>query len=757
MPNSGPLQLDELTAAWQQAKEAFEQSERRYTNLVEHSLGLICTHDLDGRLLSINPAAAHSLGYEPEHGIGSSLVEFLAPETRHLFDDYLRRIREQRQDAGLMRVIARDGTTRVWMYRNVLHDEPGVAPYVLGHALDITERVAAERKLRESEHALRLAHAELDRRVQERTAALEQANEHLRVEIAERQRAEEERQRVLIEQRDTLSFLGTVSELLAPIVNVDTLFEVVPTVPVPFAADWTMICTHVEGRAIRAGAGTHIHPERAPALARLAAAMSESGLADSSVARAFTTGELAILRGRPVDVAADLAAQGETVPLLLSVGAGSVAVMPLVSEGPVKAALILGAAAADRFTGPGLMIVEDLARRIQLALVRIRLYQEVQEANRLKDEFLSTLSHELRTPLSVVFGWTRILLMRPLDPDTAQVVTVIERNARAQLRLIEDILDVSRIITGKMTLSMEPLSVPQVLNATIDGVRPAATAKGVVLETDFDSGVTVCADRHRLEQAVANVLSNAVKFTRADDRITVSLRSSEGWAEIRVTDTGVGIRPDVLPFVFDRFRQADSSTTRIHGGLGLGLSIVRQIVELHGGTVAASSAGRGQGATFTIRLPIDPAAGAATPTEQGAGDESLVAPRIDSLAGRNVLVVEDHDDARELVASVINAAGAVVSSATSAAEALRLFSETAPDLLVADLGLPGEDGYMLLQRIRAIDTPHARSLPAVALTAYARPADRDRALAAGFQRYVTKPVDPAELVAVLSSLLEAGG
>jgi CheY-like chemotaxis protein len=345
--------------------------------------------------------------------------------------------------------------------------------------------------------------------------------------------------------------------------------------------------------------------------------------------------------------------------------------------------------------------------------------------------------------------------MRPLDPDTAQVVTVIERNARAQLRLIEDILDVSRIITGKMTLSTEPISVYQVLNATIDGVRPAAAAKGVRLETNLDSDVAnIYADRHRLEQAFANVLSNAVKFTQSDDRITVSLRSLEGWAEIRVEDTGVGIRPDVLPFVFDRFRQADSSTTRSHGGLGLGLSIVRQIVELHGGTVTATSAGRGQGATFTIRLPLDPAASAAAPSEQGPGDESLVAARSDSLSGRTVLVVEDHDDARELVASILSASGAVVMSATSSTEALRLFSETVPDLLVADLGLPGEDGYALLQRIRAIDIPQARALPAVALTAYARPADRERALAAGFQQYVTKPVDPAELVAVLSSLLE---
>jgi PAS domain S-box-containing protein len=757
MPNEGPRQLAEITAAWEQAQEAFEKSERRYTNLVEHSLGLICTHDLDGRLLSINPAAAHSLGYEPEHGVGSSLIEFLAPETRHLFAGYLQRMREQKQDAGLMRVIARDGSARVWMYRNVLHEEPGVAPYVLGHALDITERIAAERKLRENDHALRHAHADLDRRVQERTTELERANEHLRVEIAERKRAEEERQRVLIEQRDTLAFLGSVSDTLAPIVSVENLVEVAPTIPVPFAADWTMVCVQSEDGATHARAGVHIDPEGAQLLARLAASVSESGLLDSLAAHATTTGEVAIAGRSSDDLAADAGGHGDSVPLLQALGVGSVAVIPLVAYGPTKSALVLGAAAVSRFGGPGRMVIEDLARRIRLALVRIRLYQEVQEANRLKDEFLSTLSHELRTPLSVIFGWTRILRLRPLDPNTAQAVEVIERNAKAQLRLIEDVLDVSRIIAGKMTLSMEPLDVCQMLSATIDGVRPAATSKGVRLETDLETDVAaVRADSHRLEQAFSNVLSNAVKFTRPDDLITVGLRRSGGWVEVRVADTGVGIRPDVLPFVFDRFRQADSSTTRSHGGLGLGLSIVRQIVELHGGTVTAQSPGQGRGATFAIRLPLDRAA-EISPIDAAESDVSRAASASRVLQGRKVLVVEDHDDARELVASIVGAAGAVVTSARTTAEALTGLAQTSPDLLVADLGLPGEDGYTLLRRIRAMDTPYTRDLPAVALTAYARPADRERALAAGFLRYVTKPVDPAELIEVLGSILATRG
>jgi PAS domain S-box-containing protein len=565
MPNDGPRQLADITAAWQQAQEAFEESERRYRDLVEHSLGLICTHDLDGRLLSINPAAAHSLGYEPRHGVGSNLVEFLAPDTRHLFAGYLQRMRELGQDAGLMRVMARDGSARVWMYRNVRYEEPGGTPYVLGHALDITERAAAERMLRESEQALRLAHGELDRRVQERTRALEQANEQLRVEIVERQRADEQRQRVLLEQRDALAFLGAVSDTLAPIVEVDRLLKVVPGLPVPFAADWTMVCVLTEGGSMRAEAGVHFDPERAGVLATFTAAVSESVTVPSLVTRAIENREVVIGSNDTDDLAAGVGERGDLVALLQGLGIGSVAAIPLQAEGPARSALLLGAASGSRFTGSGRMIVEDLARRIRLALVRIRLYQEVQDANRLKDEFLGTLSHELRTPLSVIFGWARMLRMRPLDEGTAHAVEVIERNAKAQLRLIEDVLDVSRIIAGKMTLSIEKLSIRDVLIATIDGARPAAAAKGVRIETHLDEDASLRADQHRLEQAFSNVLSNAVKFTRADDRITVGLHVANGWVEIRVADTGVGIRPDVLPFVFDRFRQADSSTTRRHG------------------------------------------------------------------------------------------------------------------------------------------------------------------------------------------------
>jgi PAS domain S-box-containing protein len=693
--------LDEVTAAWQEAKDAFAQSEQRYRDLVEHSLGLICTHDLTGRLESINPAAAHSLGYEPEHGVGHNLAEFLAPDTRHLFDVYLRRIIENGHDAGLMRVVARNGSERVWMYRNVLFHEAGREPYVLGHAIDITERVVAERALREKD------------------------------------------------------FLASFSEGLSPVLRFDELLEALRALPVPFAADWTM--THVvsdEGM-LHSTAGVHIDRDRLQALVTLAASASGPVRIDSLIANAIASERLIVESDRRGDLGArwlPAPPTAEASRLMHLVAMASVAVVPLTAHGH-RAALTLGAAAHDRFTGSHRVIVEELARRSGLAMDRIQLYREAQDANRLKDEFLSTLSHELRTPLNAVYGWARILRRRDLDEKTAHALAVIERNAEAQMRLIDDVLDVSRIITGKMTLAMEPVDVHAVLIAALDVVRPAMQAKRVRLETRFDDDLPpVIGDAHRLQQAFWNVLSNAVKFTNADGVVSVTLQKHGEAARVQIADTGVGIRRDVLPFVFDRFRQADSSMTRTHGGLGLGLAIVRHVVELHGGTVRADSPGETHGATFTIDLPIDePGLMPAAAAQASAAAVEEAAP---SLRGRRLLVVEDHDDARELVASALAAAGADVIEAASTAEALDRLATDVPDLLLADLGLPGEDGYTLLQRVRTLASCDAASLPAIALTAYARAADRERAFGAGFVQYVVKPVDPEDLVNVIASVLQ---
>ena len=739
-----PETLEGITAAWQEASDALRDSERRYRELVEYSLGLICTHDLSGNILSINPAAAKSLGYRPEDGIGHNLREFLAVDTRHLFDDYLRRIQELGHDAGLMRVAARTGGERVWMYRNVLSHGSG-GTYVLGHAIDVTDRVDAERTLRQSEQALRTAHGELEGRVAERTAALAAANDRLHVEIAEREQAERSRQRALVEQRDMLAFLTRVSDRLAPLVTFEDLIDSMRRLAVPFLADWTMIHVINDDGSVRFVPGVHADPALEPLIASLSSRTTVTD-ALSQLGGDVPADRPAVVTLTAEEIVSTLIADG-SIGVLNQLGTGSAAILLLVVEGRVKCVLSLVSNNPQRYTSSESLLVEEVARLIAPALDRIQLYQQAQEANRLKDEFLGTLSHELRTPLNAIFGWARILRARNLDEGTAHAVAVIERNAEAQVRLIEEVLDVSRIIRGKMMLAVEPVDLAAIVRATIDNVGPAAHAKRIRLEERIEDIPPVLGDSHRLQQAFWNVLSNALKFTGSDGTISITLRDGVGSVELEITDTGVGIRRDVLPFVFDRFRQADSSTTRTYGGLGLGLAIVKHIVELHGGRVRAASAGEGHGASFTIQLPAAHRGLTSGKVSASPAPETPAWPS--ALRGRNVLVVEDHDDARELVVGVLESAGARVLSAANAEEALDRATIVRPDVLVADLGLPGEDGYVLLTRMREMYP----DLPALALTAFARAADRERSLAAGFQQHVIKPVDPRHLLECIVAVL----
>jgi PAS domain S-box-containing protein len=745
-PERSAATLEGLTAAWQETSDALRESERRYRELVEYSLGLICTHDLTGTLLSINPAAADSLGYRPEDGIGRNLREFLSVDTRYLFDDYLRRIQERGRDDGLMRVVARTGTERVWMYRNVLSHGPGGA-YVLGHAIDVTDRVATERTLRQSEQALRTAQAELEARVKERTSALEEANDRLRVEIGVRERAERLSQRALIEQRDTLAFLANFSDRLAPLVTFEDLVEIVRRLPVPFLADWTMVHIVNADGSVRFVPGAHVDPAQEPLVAAVFEPITAIDFS-SYLGEVIATGRLGISTLTADDLASRPIGPGCSAGALERLGANTMAMLPLAIDGRVKGVLSLVSSSKGRYMSSDSLVVEDAARRIRLALDRIHLYREAQEANRLKDEFLGTLSHELRTPLNAILGWARILRSRHLDAQTTHAVKVIERNAGAQVRMIDDVLDVSRIIKGKMTLAVEPLDVGAIVRATIDTVRPGMHAKGIRLEERIGDSPVILGDSHRLQQVFWNVLSNALKFTGHGGAIRVTLGGVGGSVQFEITDTGIGIRPEILPFVFDRFRQADSSTTRTYGGLGLGLAIVRQIVELHGGMVQAASVGEGHGATFTIQLPSADR-GRAHAYERTLDVESRGPMSSTALSGRTVLIVEDHDDARELIEGVLENAGARVLSAATTREAIARTIDVRPDVLVADLGLPGEDGYALLARIRTAYP----DLPALALTAYARESDRERTLAAGFQHHVVKPVDPQDLVQLIGRLI----
>ena len=381
---------------------------------------------------------------------------------------------------------------------------------------------------------------------------------------------------------------------------------------------------------------------------------------------------------------------------------------------------------------------------------------EAERVGRVKDEFLATLSHELRTPLSAIQGWAQMLLHREVAPHVArQGIETIERNARAQTRLIEDLLDMSRIISGKIRLDLQTVELAGVVAAAIEVVRPAAEGKGVRLEKEIEAVGAITADANRLQQVLWNLLSNAIKFTPRGGSVTVSLRRRGDCVECEVRDTGEGIRPEFLPQVFDRFRQADSSTTRKHGGLGLGLAIVRQLVELHGGSVRAHSEGLEKGSTFTVTLPRGVAERAATGNPEAAtpqaGSGRASPTGVERLSGLHVLVVEDEPDVRDLLRRLLEDRGAEVSAAASAGEAFEALSERRPDVLVSDIGMPEEDGYSLIRRVRA----HAdgiSNVPAVALTAYTRAEDRARAMECGFNAHLSKPVEPAALVAVIAKL-----
>lgn len=393
--------------------------------------------------------------------------------------------------------------------------------------------------------------------------------------------------------------------------------------------------------------------------------------------------------------------------------------------------------------------LKQIEREREQILEREQIAREAAEnANRIKDEFLAVLSHELRSPLNPILGWSRLLQTGKLDKaKTAVALATIERNAKLQAELIEDLLDVSRILQGKLSLNVTPVNLAPTIRAAIETVRLAAEAKSIEVDVDIDPNVSnVSGDATRLQQVVWNLLSNAVKFTPNGGRVEIRLTQVDDRAEIVIRDNGKGIAREFLPYVFDYFRQADSATTRKFGGLGLGLAIVRHLVELHGGTVASDSLGEGLGATFTVRLPLRPIE-AAKDRAQQLSESSL------NLQGVQVLVVDDDTDTRELVVFLLEQAGASVTSATSAEEAFAALTQSRPDILLSDIGMPDMDGYTLIRQVRALPPQQGGQIPAIALTAYAGDFNLKQALAAGFQRHLAKPVEPNELVEAIVTLL----
>jgi PAS domain S-box-containing protein len=431
--------------------------------------------------------------------------------------------------------------------------------------------------------------------------------------------------------------------------------------------------------------------------------------------------------------------------------------VPILLDGRTLGVLVV--AAGEGYRPPDaddLRLAEELTHRLAITVEHARLFELIreerdraEEANRAKDEFLATVSHELRTPLTAILGWASILRGGSLPPDKqARALETVERSARAQAQIVDDLLDISRIVAGRLRLETQPVELGSVVEVALDAVRPTAEARDIRLESQLEAGVgTVQGDAHRLQQVAWNLFTNALKFTPEGGRVTVRLRRERTHAELEVADSGQGIAPDFLPHVFERFRQADGSTTRRHGGLGLGLAIVRHLVELHGGTVQVHSEGQGHGSRFTVRLPL-------SGTRARTRPPGLLLPvHLPELSGVRVLLVDDEHDTRELIRVLLEERKAEVTVATCAAEAFELLRQAPPELLVSDIGMPGEDGYALIRRVRALPLEQGGQVPAAALSAFTRLEDRTLALAAGFQVHVPKPIDPAELVMSLASLV----
>ncbi|MFZ5895226.1 MAG: ATP-binding protein [Myxococcota bacterium] len=566
-------------------------------------------------------------------------------------------------------------------------------------------------------------------------------------------------------------FLAKAGEALVSSLDYRVTLATVARFAVPQLADWCAVDLIEPGSGVlKQVAVAHVDPAKVAFARELGERYPPDPNAPRGLHEVVRSGKSELYREIPEKLLEAAAVDEEHMRIIRELKLRSAMVVPLRTRGRTFGAMTFVYAESGRLYGEeDLGFAEDLARRAAMAIENSLALREADEAralerwlraeaegaNRAKDEFLATVSHELRTPLNAILGWAVTLRGRKPPEDIERALAVIERNARSQSKLIDDVLDVSRIISGKLALNLAPTNVNATVRKSVDTVMPAAQAKNITLSVDIpEQELVISADPDRLQQIVWNLLSNAVKFTPKAGEVSLSMRHEGSDVCIVVRDTGEGIRSDVLPLIFEPFKQADASTTRRHGGLGLGLSIVKQLVTAHGGSVQAASDGPGRGATFTVRIPMHAGVAVLQEGEPTAAPDSLVAaaPRPQLLAGLRVLIVDDEPDALALVREVLSEQGAEVHTAGSANEALERFTEVKPDVLVSDIGMPDEDGYSFIRKVRARSVESGGRTPAVALTAYARPQDVQRAFVAGFQRHVVKPVEPAALTSVVANL-----
>jgi PAS domain S-box-containing protein len=683
-------------------RRAADTARAHLAALVESCDDAIISKDLSGDITSWNRAAERMFGYSGREAIGRS-IRMIIPEDRLAEeDDVLARIRRGETVQHFETVRRRKDGTEVAVSLTIspIHNASGAITGASKIARDISEQ----------------------KQVSQRAA-----------------------------------FLAEVATVLAGSLEYLTTLKTLANLAVPSIADWCAVDIITDDRKLERLAVAHVDPAKID-LARTIRSRYEDPSSPYSATYVVRTGTPGMVKEVTDDmIVASAQGDEERIATLRSLGLRSYIIVPLTARGRTLGALTLATAESGRlYSDDDFRFAQDVAFRAAIAVDNARAYQDAQAANRLKDEFLATLSHELRTPLNAILGYARLLQSGMIAADKhAQALRTVERNAASLNQIVEDILDVSRIVAGKIRLNIQPVDLPAVVSNAVETVMPAADAKQIRVQMILDPGAApISGDPDRLQQIVWNLVSNAVKFTPKQGVVQVRLERVNSHVEIIISDTGIGIAPEFLPHIFERFRQADSGTTREHAGIGLGLAIVRHLVEAHGGTIHAASGGRNTGSTFRVRLPV-------MIVHHEAAAERRVHPTTDreappmampDLHGVSVLAVDDDADARALVCETLEGRGAHVVAVDSADEALEMLARRRPDVLIADIGMAHRDGFELIERIRQSPNQSLRDIPAAALTAYARAEDRMKALQRGFHMHLAKPVDPAELIVAVASL-----
>ncbi|HST51762.1 MAG TPA: PAS domain S-box protein [Pyrinomonadaceae bacterium] len=701
-----------------------EASLRFRSRLLDTVEQAVIATDLAGKIIYWNQHAEKLYGWSAEEAVGRDIVEITPAESsREQAAEIMSRLVAGETWSGEFDLRRRDGVAFPALVTDTpIHDEAGRLVGIVGVSADITERRRAEAAMREAEKRALSEYETLLQRLSHLAESLGTARDHLHI------------------FRDLRDF-AVVS---------------VPCVGI-------FISLYDGARDVRLakyawGDGEEVDVSQLPPM---------PVASEGPNSRAVRTRQVVITNDYWEQKQKNMGQLGVLVGPDNGLRPQSSLVVPMATMGRIVGTVEVQSYENHAYREEHVTAMKMAANLAAVAIENMRLLQfessarrAAEEANRLKDEFLATLSHELRTPLTAILGWSSMLRDARLDePTRSTALEIIERNARTQQQIVDDILDVSRIITGQLRLEAEPTDLRAVVEAATDTVRPAATAKSINLRATFEPDTEpVMGDPRRLQQVVWNLLLNAVKFTHIGGEVCVRVEREGAHARVVVSDTGAGIATDFLPFIFDRFRQGDQSTTRTHGGLGLGLAIVRHLVELHGGTVRAESEGAGRGSTFTVELPLLRNEERATRNEERADDigvkSAIRDPRSETLGGLRVLVVDDEPDALNLIKVILEKRGASVTAVESADAAWRALEDSSHDLLLCDIGMPGEDGYQLIRRLRARESARGVKTLAIALTAYAGESDRAQALEAGFQLHVAKPIDPAGLVSVIEGLIK---